>query len=195
MGVHFMRTDVGFVEVAFELYGVKKRKKVTIIDAEGNLMDSRLRSALMGTGIRIGNENLMDVSGAKFIGAIWKPPYELLAQLLLDRVSKQKELRLLLEHEGTLGRSGSDSIVDEPEIEVPDKAENADVTAMVLSELALRRRLKRRIKHALGRTANSARPVSGDGIIVASADGVIATNDNSGPNYDPVPRPYTGFDD
>lgn len=136
-GSHFMTTTEQSVIVEITDNGKLKRHVYPIVNGDGELMTHRLRRLLAG---KIGHKQ-GDYYGERhkvhFVGLVWRPPYQLLQDILQDRIRLQHEL-VMLEGDSELARM--------PPTVIPDKETDTKVTTLVLRELKNRTAIKARIR-------------------------------------------------
>ena len=144
-----MKTKEKRVTVEVECAGKRRRFNLSIRNQKGELMTHRLKQIATGyisarTLSRLDSDIAQavrtgDGDAVRFIGIVWKPPYTILQEVLQDRLQLQEQLKKV------------DEFQNEPEslyevTVIPEKADNAEITRLLIRELKARRTIKSRIK-------------------------------------------------
>lgn len=149
LGEFFMKSKERYVTVEVECAGKRRRFSYRITSSNGDLMTRSLKKLITGhVSLRVMSQLDSEMAEAvlndgseavKFIGAVWSPPYSLLQEILQDRLSLQTQLEQI---EGISG-APEDFF---PVTIIPEKADNGQITKLILHELSLRKKLQSRIK-------------------------------------------------
>lgn len=131
-----MKTSEKSVIVEVEVGGKIMRHIYPIVTGNGDLMTHRLKRLMAG---RVGHPRSPHdgYEEAHFMGMVWKPPYQILQEILRDRIDLQSQL---------LAVEGKNNFTEIEPIKIPKKAENGKITTLVQEELKLRGILKARLK-------------------------------------------------
>lgn len=130
-----MKTSEETVVVEVKIDGKVVRHTYPIATDDGELMTHRLKRLMAG---KVGHPSGPHSSceEAHFIGMIWKPPYQILQEILRDRMALQDELRAC---------EGKSNFTEAEPIVIPDRADSGKITTMIQDELKLRGILKARL--------------------------------------------------
>ena len=176
-----MKTTVKTVTVEITDNGKRKYLTFSIATKDGDLMTNRLKKLLAGKISYCGNiwrdghgifvDPIRDVH---FVGMVWRPPYQLLQELIADRIQLQRELYKL---------EGKSELTNIQGVVTPKTVTSDVITEFVLDEIRTRELVKKRIRE-LDRIKDIK-----DAKLIGEVSRSICVNWES--TSDTVPRPYS----